>query len=286
MTAPVREFANDSSDGLVGCIFSKDRAFQLEAMLRSFRSHAQDAAAARLAVLFRATDARHVRQYAVLARAHPDVTFVAEQSFRDDLLSIIGSSRVIMFLVDDTLVTRPFSLSLAVEALTREPRALGFSLRLGINTTYCYMLDRPQALPTFQTLEGGVLQYDWRAAEHDFGYPLELSSSLYRAADLLPSLRDLDFRNPNRLEAEVQTRRDSFAERTPLLLCFERSVAFSAPLNLVQEVFPNRSRGAADSSVEALSRLFDEGFRLDVAAWNDHVTRGAHEEIEVKLVRL
>jgi hypothetical protein len=286
MTAPAIEFASESAADLVGCIFSRDRAFQLEATLRSFRSHARDTAAARLVVLFRATDARHARQYALLASTYPDVRFVAERSFREDLFSVIGSSAVIMFLVDDTLFTRPFSLDLAAEALAREPRALGFSLRLGTNTTYFYMLDRPQALPAFHTVGRGVLQYDWRGAEHDFGYPLEVSSSLYRAADLIPLLREFEFRNPNRLEAEAATRRDTFAERRPLLFCFERSVAFSAPLNVVQDVFPNRSRGTADCSVEALSRLFDEGFRLDVTAWNDHSARAAHEEIDLKLVRL
>jgi hypothetical protein len=276
----------ESRQEVVGCIFSRDRAFQLEAMLRSFRSHVRDAEAVRLIVLFRATDARHARQYGQLASTHPDVTFVAEQNFHEDLFSVIGSSRVVMFLVDDTLITRPFSLGLALEALTREPRALGFSLRLGINTTYFYMLDRPQALPAFQTMGRGVLQYEWRGAEHDFGYPLEISSSLYRTADLIPLLRDLEFRNPNTLEAEVATRSATFADRRPLLLCFERSVAFSAPLNLVQQEFPNRSRGAADCSVDALSRLFDQGLRLDVAAWTDHTARGAHEEIDLRLVRV
>jgi hypothetical protein len=268
---------------VVGCIFSKNRAFQLEAALRSFRSHARDAEAARLVVLYRATDDRHARQYALLASTHPDVTFVAEQSFRRDLLSAIGSSRMVLFLVDDILVTRPFSLGVAAEALTERPRALGFSLRLGLNTTNCYMLDRPQALPAFETLDGGVLQYDWRGAEHDFGYPLELSSSLYRTGDLVPVLGSFDFRNPNRLEAELAARRDGFTERFPLLLCFERSVAFSAPLNLVQEEFPNRSQRSPDVSVEALSRLFDQGFRLDVDAWHGHTARAAHEEIELKL---
>jgi hypothetical protein len=286
MRDPAREFAQASADGVVGCIFSKDRAFQLEATLRSFRSHAQDAEGARLAVLFRATDARHAQQYSLLARTYPDVTFVAEQSFREDLFSLIGSPRVVMFLVDDTLIVRRFSLQSAVEALTHEPRALGFSLRLGINTTHFYMLDRPQALPAFQPVGPGMLQYDWRAAEHDFGYPLEVSSSLYRTAELIPLLRDMDFRNPNTLEAELATTRDTVADRHPLLLCFERSVAFSAPLNLVQQEFPNRSRGGADCSVEALSQLFDQGLRLDVAAWNDHTARGAHEEIDLKLVRL
>jgi len=292
MTTEAREFANESAAGIIGCIgciaciFSKDRAFQLEAMLRSFLSHVEDARTARLAVLFRATDARHARQYALLASMHPEVTFVAEQDFRADLLSLIGASRVVMFMVDDTLITRTFSLVRALEALTSEPQALGFSFRLGMNTTYFYMLDRPQALPAFHAVGRGILQYDWRVAEHDFGYPLEVSSSLYRTADLLPVLREMDFRNPNRLEAELATRRDTFVDCRPLLLCFERSVAFSAPLNLVQQEFPNRSRGTADCSAEALSRLFDQGFRLDVAAWTDHTARGAHEEIDLRLVRL
>ncbi|SRR6266496_47957 len=274
------------ANGVVGCIFSKDRAFQLDATLRSFRSHAQDAEMARLMVLFRATDARHARQYALLASTYPDVAFLAEKNFREDLLSIIGPAQTIMFLVDDTLITRSFSLALAIDALADEPRALGFSLRLGINTRHFYMLDRAQALPAFHAVGRGMLQYDWRSGEHDFGYPLEVSSSLYRTADLMPLLGNMDFRNPNTLEAELAARSDTFIDRQPLLRCFERSVAFSAPMNLVQQEFPNRARGAADSSVEALSQLFDQGFRLDVAAWSDHTSGAAHEEIALKLVHL
>jgi hypothetical protein len=267
------------------CIFSKNRAFQLEAALRSFRLHVKDAGDARLTVLHLATSARHARQYAALAEAYPDVVFLAEQRFRNDLLSLLASSRMIMFLVDDTLFTRPFSLGSAARTLTAQPRALGFSFRLGINTTYFYMLDLPQALPAFEPAGEGILQYDWRGAQHDFGYPLEVSSSLYRCSDLVPFLEDLGFRTPNTLEAEVAMRRDVFADRRPLLLCFERSVAFSAPLNVVQGDFANRSRGTGDCSAEALSELFEQGFRLDVDAWADHTARGAHEEIEIRLVR-
>ena len=111
--------------------------------------------------------------------------------------------------MDDNLFVRDFSLSHVVHLLQERPSALGCSLRLGMNTTYCYSHDSAQSLPNFKHLSGGALVYEWVTAEFDFGYPLEISSSVYRAQEIIPFLLGLEFENPNTLEGEMaaQTKR-------------------------------------------------------------------------------
>ena len=46
-------------------------------------------------------------------------------------------------------------------------------------------------MPGFAATRPGVLAYRWPGASKDFGYPFDLSSSVYRTADIEPILRHL-----------------------------------------------------------------------------------------------
>jgi glycosyltransferase involved in cell wall biosynthesis len=259
-------------------IFSKDRPLQLDATLASFRRHCLDAETAQVAVLYKAVGSRMLSLYRQVAREHPTVDFVREGDFRRDLLLLLRGHDQVGFVVDDTVFVRDFLLRQVVAALEAKPEALGFSLRLGRNTTYCYSLDRPQRLPEFQRA-AGICQYHWPAAEHDFGYPLELSSSIYRAAQALPVLEQLVFNNPNVLEAAMAHRAGTFRQSHPLLFCPEQSWAFSIPANLTQTVCQNRSGGRADYSTAALADLYAQGQRINTAVLDGLAPRAVHEEV-------
>jgi hypothetical protein len=186
-------------------------------------------------------------------------------------------------MVDDNLFVAPFSVGEQVAQLTRHVKALGFSLRLGRNTTYCYPLRRDNPLPAFDEVAPSLLRYDWTRAVDAFAYPLEVSSSLYRADDLRPLLVELAYQNPNTLESEISKATFRFTDLRPELLCYERSVAFSAPLNIVQQVFENRSSDRRDYSAEALARAFEDGQRIDVGAYAGMVPNGCHAEVDLRL---
>lgn len=265
--------------------FSKDRALQLDATLRSFHRHCRDAASARVRVLFHAGDDRHRAQYAALAREHPAVEFIAERAFKTDLLAALNGAEEVLFLVDDNLFVRSFALAELRAALAAEPRALGYSLRLGRNTTYCYALDRAQALPGFTGRDAHALAFDWPGAACDFGYPLEVSSSLYRLAELRPLLESLDYKNPNTLEARLAESAGHFRDSHPLLLCAPQSLAFCAPVNKVQATFANRAGAEAALSAEALADRFAAGERVDVAAYDGFTPNACHQEVELRLAR-
>ncbi len=268
-------------------IFSKDRAMQLDFTLRTLMTHCRDIQKAKISVLYKATDEKNGKHYAGLGSEYPDVEFRKEGGFKSDLLQIIDNHKFVMFVVDDCIFCADFFLEDAIGGLQRNPDAIGVSLRLGMNTRYCYMLDRSQPLPAFSRLPDGLLDFDWTQSSYDFGYPLELSSSLYRTAEISPFLKKLDFNNPNVLEAAMDTNKAVFSKK-PKLLCYTRSVAFCNPMNKVQSVFTgNRSGSVAQYSGEYLADLYESGYRLDDEQFSlCFVPESCHQELNVTFVRV
>jgi glycosyltransferase involved in cell wall biosynthesis len=268
----------------VGLIFSKDRALQLDATLRSFLSHCTDADTINLKVLYTTSNSLHQNQYQLLTKEYPTVDFIQENNFKENLLSIISPSKFVLFLVDDNIFVKQFSLADVMKSLEQYPGALGFSLRLGRNTTYCYMLNTNQSLPYFFNIGNNMLGHDWISPEYDFGYPLEVSSSVYRVEDILPLLASLQFKNPNTLEAMMDSNKALFQKSKPFLQCYEQSVTFCAPVNMVQSAWPNRASTKAEYSSDYLAKLFDEGVRIDVSAFNDFIPNACHQEVELQFI--
>ncbi len=290
---------------ILGLIFSKNRAMQLDATLSSFLLHARDSYLARLVVIYDATSATHESQYALLQRQYGDLAgFVRETDFRRQLLDILKTAHsgvaprsrlplsngernparldaqeYLLFLVDDAIFVRDFSLNSAVNALASQPQAIGFSMRLGRNTTHCYSLSRTQSSPDFRVLEDEAVAFNWTRADGDFAYPLEISSSMYSLSMILQLGNGLKFRNPNTLESALAAQARRLARQYPTLLCYERSVAFCAPVNRVQDVYKNRSGEAADLSVAKLSALFELGQRVNVRGLAGFVPSACHQEV-------
>jgi hypothetical protein len=302
-------------------VFSRDRALQLHALLSSLRLHCRDVEDAQVAIIYRASNTRHRRQYQQLEHefpAEPPTTFVPERSFRRDLLSTLlsgperaaavplrhvaavvtrlsflrsfsriigsGASDFVCFLVDDTMFVADFTLAEVRASLEARQTALGFSLRLGTNTKYSYTRDTVQSLPPFQPVSHRVLAFRWDDAAHNFAYPLEVSSSVYRLGQLLPTLLRVRFRNPNTLESALAAAADGFAPDHDELLCFRQSVAFSNPVNKVQNDYDNRSAGTSAYTAESLADLFDRGERIDVIRYSGLIPEGPHYEVPLEFV--
>lgn len=315
--------------------FSRDRALQLDAVLRSFFLHCRDGQQAQVVVLYRATTAQHARQYRALDEAYPQVRFYQQRHFRRDVLRLIApyppgspaawgyrllnalvagviaceqiplrlvqalayrlrtrllarlfpappAGSCLLFLVDDNLFVQDFSITTMLNALQANPDALGFSLRLGENITYCYAVNQPQALPEFTSLGDGILKFDWTTSELDFAYPLEVSSSVYRLKDILPVIVRQPFANPNELEYQLAVSAGQFSHRMPFLLCPEKSLTFCNPLNLVQNFVPNRASKNIEYTSDRLADVFDQGYRVDITAYDGFIPNSCHQEVPLE----
>jgi glycosyltransferase involved in cell wall biosynthesis len=263
-------------------VFSKDRALQLDGLLRSFYRQVTDAAAVPVSVLFTCSSPVHGAQYECLAREWPCVRFVLEHDFAVQVRVIVGSCAYICFMVDDAMCVAQFTLTECARQLERHRGAVGFSLRLGRNTGYSYAYNRHQTLPEMRG-ENGVCRFLWNGAEGDFAYPLEVSSSLYRSSDVLIALEGTSFGNPNLFEDCLARAADRFSGQYSQLLCFERSRVFCNPVNKVQNVFDNRAGSNSADSLESLSRIFEDGRRMDAGAYSGMVPFACHQEVSLRL---
>lgn len=270
---------------IAALVFSKDRAMQLDAALRSFYVHCTDSGVADVHVIYATSDKAHEAQYRELSKDYPSVNFIRECCFKGHVLCLSVSRPYIMFVVDDAVFISDFQLSAITRALDRNPDALGYSLRLGLNTNCCYMLNTQQELPEFVAAGRGTLKYDWRTAQGDFGYPLDVSSSAYRSGEILQLLSQVDFSDPNALEARLIANKHLYAAARPYLLCGSRSIAFCNPLNVVESGNNNRAARSQDCSIEALARRFEEGLRIRVEAYSDLIPESCHQEVALEFER-
>jgi len=231
--------------------------------------------------LYKASNQFCRRQYEKLKEKFRDVSFIEEVDFKEQVLAVVGGFEYVLFLVDDNLFVRDFYLADIVKSLRGNDDAVGFSLRVGRNTTYCYAHDAGQQAPAFRQVDDRILKYDWTRAEHDFGYPLEVSSSVYRTDDILELLRKAEFNNPNTLEWAMAANSHFYQRSRNSLLCFESSVAFCAPVNMVQTVWDNRAGDNRDYSVDKLAVMFENGSRIDVERYSGVVPNSCHQEVEL-----
>lgn len=268
-------------DRLVVLVFSKDRAMQLAATLESFMVHCRDSSDAKIHVLYKASNDVFAGQYERLKEDFQFVMFEEENNFKRQVLSALGGYEHVLFLVDDNIFVGDFSVGQIIRMLGLRPEVLGFSLRLGRNTDYCYMRDTRQSLPAFDNAGQGVLEYDWRRGEHDFGYPLEVSSSVYRVEDVFGLLKQMDFDNPNIMEGVMAANASLFVLHRPGILCCEKSVTFCNPVNMVQSVANNRASSECGYTAERLAEMFEEGMRIDIGRYCDFTPRSCHQEVEL-----
>jgi hypothetical protein len=292
---------------------------QVDATLRSFFVHCHDPENVMMSVLYTCSTSQHEKQYTQLIqewKIKPQVRFIKEHNFRKDLLNILNpyhnhflrnlayrllliediritrriqpylslpyTNESVMFLVDDSIFTSGFNVTKISSALSANPNALGFSLRLGKNVTYSYMLRQDQKQPIFLDLGDNIQKFNWVDSEKDFNYPLEVSSSIYRTIDIIKSIIGSHFSNPNFLEGVMNVNKNKFSSSHPNLLCYTNSVAFCNPINIVQSAsLENRQGEQFKYSSTELADLFDKGKRINIDPYTHYLTNSCHTELKL-----
>ena len=163
-------------------VFSKDRACQLDAFLRSAQAHAPYAS---VTVLAHASTERHADAYWPIRTKQLIIwDWDGIESYVRWWLA--HHERVVFHTDDEVFFRTP-----PAELFDGDP-AIVVTLRQGRNTTYCHPLGVEQKVPE-------IFPWKWRDAEYDFGYPLSLNATVYQSADILPLL-DFHFTNPTELD--------------------------------------------------------------------------------------
>jgi hypothetical protein len=253
---------------MTAIVFSKDRAMQLDALLRSYKTHVTSLRD--VCVLYTASTLRHVRAYREVFSAHKHATpFAQSDSFKTDLLQLIPEDSNVVFFVDDQVFTRPWTV---VEES-------GLSLRLGLHLTYDYAYgSKHQPLPLHRIF-GDRVSWNWREGEGSWGYPLSLDGHVFEAKEMRGMIEAIDFHSPNTLEAGLQAFVSCFLPRRGT--CYRESKIVNVPWNIVQTDWHNRNAGL---SAEDLLSAWEAGMQIDLSGIYGVLNESVHQEFPLKLV--
>jgi hypothetical protein len=251
---------------VIGIVFSKDRALQLDAFLRSFRTHVSNV---KLRVLVKTSSLRHYTAYQDVFKRHPWATQVWQSaSFKDDVLDLLPQDEVVFF-VDDQVFIRTWS----------GLNTVGLSLRLDPRLTKCYTMNCEQLVPSFEPTPV-LLRWRWDAGQFDWAYPLSVDGHVFDAKKIADLLKKATFTSPNTMEASLQALTTDYLLDYPFGFCYREAKVVNVPLNKVQLDFENRHAGG---NVEDLLISWERGQQLAIESLYDVVSESAHQELPVAL---
>jgi hypothetical protein len=253
-------------------VFSKDRACQLELFLRSFNHLVKNADRYDIKVLYTySTDAFKQGYDKLMGMATPNVTFVKETSFKQDMIRLIYPDNPhTVFFVDDNVFKEDFDFyDWQMDFLDWDERIACRSLRLHPNLTFCYPTQKPMKKPVF----GDKNIFEWTNAEGDFGYPMSQDGHIFRTKDILPFHVELDYTGPNTLEGQLVHKRHLMGKN---MICYDRSPVMNNPINKVQSVNNNV---CGTITAERLNEEFLGGHIIELGMFIAFVNRSCHQEM-------
>ena len=211
-------------------VFSKDRGMQLDYMLRSIFSHCKKIEEYKFSVIYKCENNQKNKSYEILNQEYKQIRFIKEKNLKYDLLISLLNLDYVFFCFDDNYFINDFDVEEIIQLLVTTPTAIGFSLRLGknINNSYSYQTGIIQ--PDLDKSSDKFLRINWVSGEFEFGYPFDLSSSIYDVKNIYSIIKDLKFNNPKELEVNLHLMRDRFKYKNPDLFCYIQSRCLSVPL--------------------------------------------------------
>lgn len=266
-------------------IFSRNRPAQLDLTLKTFKNSVGDLFNVDLYILYKGDNDKFKKGYQICEKENKFASFIEEQDFYKDVKNLLSnlSDKYVLFCTDDTIFTHNFTIEEIEKIMDDDDNLLNFSLRLGINTTYCYPLSAQQAVPDYED-DGRIFKWNWANADYDFGYPLELSSSILRVEDMNKFVKTRFFTNPNLMEWYLDISKGRFSDRCQSA-CFKISVAFSAPMNTVEDKNTNKVANKNNYSIDNLLEKYLNGYRINPYKFYKYIPSGAHQEVEFEFVK-
>jgi hypothetical protein len=204
-------------------IFSKNRACQLELLLRSLSQPAS--------VLY-TYDPEYKLGYRKLIRLYPKVNFIKQKDFKKDLLQILKRTDLILFLTDDDIMISSFKWNCSeVQEFKNNPNMASLSLALSAKVAgKCW--------------EWKLYRSNYRLRM--WGYPMSIDSCIFRTKDILQIIAGSIIPNPNQLETQLNLN----IPNRPLMMCFDKPKIINNSVNQVQSDFPAHTYGITTHELE------------------------------------
>lgn len=254
-------------------IFSKNRSYQLDALLKSAYLNAQ-IKPEQIKILYK-YDKEFQSSFEILKKEHNNICFYEETNFKQQLIDILkSSSNIISFGTDDALFTRKINVD-SVNEMLKFNNILSYSCRLGLNINYCYPLKSIQKIPNGQIINNTFI-FDWTQSTMDWNYPFSVDGHFFKKDFIIKFLENLKFYNPNSLESMMSINSHIF-KNINFLSCDLTSSYFNNPINVVQHEFKNRH---GNISADFLNEMYLSGNRFNVEKISNFFNQSPHEEVD------
>ena len=242
-------------------VFSKDRAMQLHAFLKSYTEMVS--ARGTVYILYKASNERHARSYEVLREifGSEDFQFIEEADFRKQLIQVCENStaQMIALYVDDVIIIRKvdYGKIIHIDALENV-----VSLGRGKELDYSVVLKKKLVLPEFTHQPDGFEYFRWDYTDeyNDWTYPIGVGANFFDRDELVVMLKGIDFKAPNSLEMNLQVYKQMFIHRFGV--CMEHTCCVAVHANLVQSEMVNPDLGTF--SIDELLSKWEAGFMIDL----------------------
>lgn len=265
-------------------IFSKNRAAQLDLLLRSITARAPFLFN-KVSVIYTASSSTFNDGYEVCRKQHPQVHLLPQGDFEEQVMLMLNlnfASNEVCFLCDDDVFTRVFSEPAPSHLLKENRDVLCVSLRLGTNTTECYPLRRAQEDPEWTLAMKDLRFWVWYMADADWGYPGSLDGHVFRRETLRAILSNTSFANPNSLEDVLNRECHKLSRSYPRMVCYENSLITGVPVNIVNNTHGNRNGETHPRDPEDLNNRYLNGERLSLETFSRRKVTGAHTELALE----
>jgi len=260
-------------------IFSKDRACQLELLLRSIKIFFMGWEDVNINIIYKHTDEKFKLGYDLVKKIHPQFNYILEKKdkFMKQTLDCINNSEEnIVFFVDDDVFKEKFSLKNEnIQTFENNTKILCASLRLAPQINYSYTRNTHVNPPVCDE----NLIWDWQKIKHVslWGYPMSVDGHIFRKSDILDVFKKIKFTNPNSLEHALS--------KNPInkkyMICFPKPIIMNIPWNKVQNENENHSENI---NQEDINKIFLSGkiISLDkIVKMKNHST---HENVELSFI--
>lgn len=231
-------------------IFSKNRALQLDCLLRSIKDNFS-APPTSISVLYKSDNNAFNEGYLKL-RKENDINWVSQQNFKEDLLKIVNGhnkNSFTMFLVDDNVIFKPFNAGI----LQRYTEEIGF---ISTRADRSYRNPSPSFIYTDR-----YLLWDWNTKIPTWNYPFSLDGNIHHTSQILGLLNYINFQAPNSLEGYGVTYLQNKHKEFPLAIATLSACTLNIPLNKVQTECETAFPTAME--VGYLNTKYLEGFYID-----------------------
>lgn len=260
-------------------IFSKNRACQLELLLRSMKFYFKEFNDTKINILYTYSNDKFREGYEKLFEIHNDknINYIKEvKNFKEHVLLLLDiKNRYTIFFVDDIVFKNYFSIeSDKFRIFQNRDDILTLSLRLHPYLTYCYPARVNMNSPKFDK----DLVFDWYNQPFgDYGYPMSLDGHFFRTPEIYSLTKMLNFNNPNSYESELSYH----PFNRPRMICFEESIIVNNPINKVQN-FNNNVHGTIDS--EYINEKFLNDYIIDLENFKGIKNLSCHQETEINFI--